>query len=469
MSDKAAQLDGHEFIKGLAKENGVPIPDVLALNRNNDPFFSGSPAHRAWAEWFARLWREQNFPEGTHLRRAHYRLVSLEKPVALPAGGAYENTLYCWDKFQEASTHARHLGLVDARHFDDRRNPSPNLYAGYGDGLPEPFLELADVLPWSLPGIPTNLAWHLDFPIPTPQLFGYEPVLGDQPYHLELWIEKSTMNDELIPVCRQLSMNLVTSVGFQSITSAVKLLGRVNVICNLLGEGRMVRVFYISDFDPAGDSMPVAVSRQIEFYMKRYAPAADIKLNPLALTKSQVIKYRLPRIPIKEEDNRKAKFEGRYGTGAVELDALEALHPGELARIVRKAAEPYRDESLEARISEAGSEAEDAAAEAWEEVTEPHRQEVEEIEQEARQVYDRYRTQLEQLDDQLGAELEPLRERLEAVRHAIQAEVDQFDFDLPARPEAEIDPPDERDWLFDSGREYMEQLAAYKARKQADA
>jgi hypothetical protein len=36
---------------------------------------------------------------------------------------------------------------------------------------------------------------------------------------------------------------------------------------------------------------------------------------PLGLTRGQVQYYRLPRIPIKESDTRKAGFEERYGEG----------------------------------------------------------------------------------------------------------------------------------------------------------
>jgi len=134
----------------------------------------------------------------------------------------------------------------------------------------------------------------------------------------------------------------VTSAGFQSITSAVKVLQRA---CQLVHLGKPARIFYISDFDRAGDGMPVAVARQIEFWLQDDAPSADIKLTPLALTRNQVITDQLPRIPIKESDVRNAGFEERYGAGAVELDALEALYPGTLADLVREAIESYRDMS----------------------------------------------------------------------------------------------------------------------------
>jgi hypothetical protein len=55
------------------------------------------------------------------------------------------------------------------------------------------------------------------------------------------------------------------------------------------------------------------------------------------------VRYRLPGIPTKEGDSRAKSFIERFGDRATELDALEALHPGELAKIVREALEPYSD------------------------------------------------------------------------------------------------------------------------------
>ncbi len=104
----------------------------------------------------------------------------------------------------------------------------------------------------------------------------------------------------------------------QTISNVVQLLRRVAAV------SKPIRLFYISDFDPAGSIMPVAVARQVEYWRARYAPDTDIKLTPLALTAEQVAQYQLPRIPRKETDQRRAGFEERYGAGAVELDALEA-------------------------------------------------------------------------------------------------------------------------------------------------
>jgi len=227
-------------------------------------------------------------------------------------------------------------------------------------------------------------------------------------------------------------------------------------------------IFYISDFDPAGDGMPVGVARQLEFWLQQYAPDADIKLQPLALTHAQVTEYELPRIPIKESDKGKRGFEERYGEDAVELDALQALRPGTLARLVREAIKPYRDDTLEERLIEARDEARDAAEEAWAEITSEVQAELTTIEAEIHGIVERYQDRLAALDVELQAELGPFRQPIETLRLAITEMAAEFDPRLPDRPEPDLAEVDESDWLFDSRRDYLEQMAAYKARKSGE-
>ena len=62
--------------------------------------------------------------------------------------------------------------------------------------------------------------------------------------------------------------------------------------------------------------------------------------------------------------------------------------------------------------------------------------------------------------------LEPLRKRRDDLLHTIQTEAEtlQKQIDLPELPEPEVEPDDEG-WLYDSSRDYLEQLEAYKAHK----
>jgi hypothetical protein len=454
---------GYDAIKAVAKEYRMRVSELLVLAEKNDPFYAGSPAQRAKAAWFAELWVRFRYTSGVHLRRVHYRLVSGDVRERKHDGTPYENTESCWDYLGEAGKYARYLSLIRPDAFEDHRNPPPRIYMAPTGMRPSPTVQLTALEDWMLPWIESDLSALLSLPLPTVDLVnGYTYEAIDQPYLVEVWVEKSTMDDVLLPLCEALRVNFVTSVGFQSITSAIRLLQRASALVHL---GRPTRIFYISDFDPAGDGMPVAVARQLEFWLQEYAPGADIKLTPLGLIRDQVITYQLPRIPIKDSDARKARFEERYGGGAVELDALEALYPGELARLVREAVEPYRDLGLADRLAEVATEAQEMAEQAWDEQMAPHRQERDAIAADVRAIVEAYQGQLAQMDAALQAELAPLWERAEALRRAVEVVMRGFRPALPPRPEAETQPVDEEAWLFDGQRPYLMQLSIYKAHR----
>ena len=149
------------------------------------------------------------------------------------------------------------------------------------------------------------------------------------------------MNDVLVPLCQRYGINLVTGVGQLSLTHCVALV-------DCAAASRLpVRVLYVSDFDKQGESMPVAVARKIEFVLRTERRGFDIQVRPIVLTHEQCIHYRLPRTPAKVVD---AAFEARYGEGVTELDALEALHPGELERILTPEILRYYDDTLDGQI-----------------------------------------------------------------------------------------------------------------------
>lgn len=443
-------MSGYEKIRELAKASGVKIPDLLALARQNDPFFVGSPSQVRLGEWFADLWERFGFIDGVHLRRVHYRLVSEHVPTGAN-GKPYENTEACWKELCNAGKYARYLGLVDPAAFVDRRNPEPHIYMFAPESEPgwEYFFP-----EWALPEIPTRLPARLVMP----ELYvsGYEYEDGLQPYHVEVWCEKSTMDSELLPICERRATNLITGVGEMSISSIIRLLARMGEL------DKPCRLLYISDFDPAGGSMPVAVARKIEYEIGRHRGAgADIRLNPLILTAGQVREYSLPRTPIKAGEKRKDRFEAIYGAGAVELDALEALHPGELSRIVEQAIQEYRDPDLKHEVSATGDEAQQALEAYAADALDGPGRELAEVRQEVATIAQSYERRLEELNAELQAELAPHHERIGPLRQAIQDSMAQMDPDLPDLPPgARADEDDS--WLFDSRRGYEDQLSHYK-------
>jgi len=243
-----------------------------------------------------------------------------------------------------------------------------------------------------------------------PTVQGYRYWNQRQPYLIEIWSEKSTMNDVLEPMARQCSCNIQTSLGFQSISSILDLVARSTV------SHKRVRILYISDYDPADVSMPHAAARQLEFWVSKYAPDLDIALKPIVLTREQVQQYQLPRIPIKESDKRKAGFEEREGQGCVELDALEALHPGEMRKIITEEIKRLRDPDLWEKYGAAREEGEEIVRSEWEQATEDLRDEIESVKDEIDRITSSYRERIYAIRADYRAETEPVREQFENLR-----------------------------------------------------
>jgi hypothetical protein len=163
-----------------------------------------------------------------------------------------------------------------------------------------------------------------------------------------------------------------------------------------------------------------------------------------------------------------AEFEERHG-GMVELDALEALQPGEFARLHEEAFAPYRDDTLEDRLAEADEEAREAAAEQWEADIADEVAEAESLRHAVDEVMRRYREEIEDLQERIEADLQPYRQQMQDIVGRINEKAEEFDAALPERPVAEVDvDEDDDDWLLDLSRDYLDQLNAYRRFKGQD-
>jgi hypothetical protein len=426
----------YDYIKFLAKERGCKVTDLIALNSGNDPFYVGTPSDRLIGEWFAKLWRKFGYGAGVHVRRVHYQIVSQDPPITMPNGNAYENTEACWDFLSMAAKKARYLGLVDPAAFVDRRNPDPVSYVPETIGVPEVWVWENT---WGMPSLP-------DFPdLPSYQLQNFE---GQQRYHIEVWAEKSTMNDVLLPLCERYGAVLQTGLGELSITATLAAVNRIQA------RNKPARIFYISDFDPAGQSMPVAVSRKIEYFMRSTEDSywGDTRLYPIVLTQDQVADFGLPRTPIKETERRAGAFEARFGTGAVELDALEALHPGELDRIVSEAIDHYYDHSLDERVEEERERLREAMHEAEASVNARHAETI-------TRLRDEYDTIRSEFAERVRVNNEATRELFTVIGQDLEIEKpDIEEYPIPGADDGDdLDEP-----LYDSQLEYTEQIGVYK-------
>jgi hypothetical protein len=449
-------VPSYEQIKARAEALGVSYKHLIVLSKNNDPFYVGRDRDLAMAEWFANAWEEHGFlgRGGVHLRRAHYQLLGSPKHDGLP----YQNTEGNYNYLIDAARYARILlnedgePLVNPEDIIDRRNPEPHIYLSPPAFEEEPGYELGDLPDLSLPSISGGYARSLETSYlpdlePDIRLRGYDYDDYYQPYHVEVWAEKSTMNDILRPLCRRSSVNLVTGLGYLSITAIVALLRRIEQT------GKPARILYVSDLDKAGKNMPRQVARQCEFWLRKYLPDADIRLQPIILTPAQVDEHELWEKAIRNEET---------GEETYELDALEGLRPGRLARIVRENIREFRDLELPHKYALAEHRAQEVVEDALRDALGPHLETLAEIRQAAKPILERYDERLAPIAAQVEAELAPLRERLNEVQQAIMGSVTDLEIDLPDLPEPDEGDPDDEDWLFDTRRGYWEQFERYK-------
>jgi hypothetical protein len=330
------------------------------------------------------------------------------------------------------------------------------------------------------------------------------PATRGQRFHLEIWIEKSTESEILNRLGQDYGVNIAHFKGEASTTACKDLVDRV------IASGKPCRVFHVTDFDPAGyESMPVAAAVKIDFFAKKSGHDLDIRFEHVALTPEQCIELDLPRTPIKETEDRADKFERRFGRGATELDALEAIHPGALREILVSHIERFYDSELAERLEVAEEEFSDQVDDAETGVIEHYREEripalddqlaeiqrvFDEAHGPAREAYDRRTIPAQvaydevvrmaaEIRDQAFAEaervyhasMEDVRERIEdmereavtavesllqsmadAMEQEAQETSDAFEWPEPAEGDEADDP------LYDFSRDYIDQVDRFR-------
>jgi hypothetical protein len=472
-------------LKELAKELDRPLRTLEILH--DDPFTAGRESRQAWAEWFSEIWHTFDIRPGTHLRRIHYKLVSQAAPIVMRNGRPYINSLTCFSQLGNAALDARYLGLVDANHLVDRRSPESILHHQNiivdGEGEIERSSGFSCEGKFRAPVAYAGFGGEFEAPsFYLPKLM-FEAPKFSQPCAIEVWIEKTSMNDVLVPVCRRYGVDFVPLAGEASFTYCVDLVSRAR------RRNVPTRVLVISDYDPAGQSIPVAIARKAEHRIYTEGLDVDLQIRHIALTAEQVAQYNLPRIPINDL-RRSAAFEERHGEGGVELDALEALFPGTLRDIAIAEIKRYRDSALEEQVEKAEARAQAQAQARLDEihrkVYERHADDIAALEAErdrrtalwkaadaelievrkemlfavmeiAARHQDHFDALAAELQSDFGALADPILRRMEDDLSAEMLGIE----DLAEWPVAAPDDP-HPDPLFDSRRDYLEQTDRYK-------
>lgn len=443
---------------------------LLALSEKNDPYAIGRPAEEQQAKWFAMVARRVG-KVMDHIRGLHYKWFTAQGGDV--DGSRYANDPEHWQRLSRAAKLARVLGMVDPESLSDRRNKALRVYTEpRPDTQPEVRLDTAEGESgrFSFPELTLDQEEVPGLEMPGAVVDGYAYSEACQPEVLVVVTEK--LEDVLDPLCRELSVDLLPGTGYESYTRAIEVLRHAESRC------QRVHVFYVSDYDPAGENMPVATARHCQFFAEQRGIKAEVTLERLALTAEQVERYRLPKAPDKKQ---------------TELDALEALHPGELAAIVRAAVLARRDESLAERTADAAEDAQAGADETWEASAGDLRAELDLIHANAREVFERHReseqrkrqekddataelrAQIKAIEDEIDARYQPgdtedqaaidaANDRLAQLAERVVARWDETEFNLPDVPEPDV-APDDDGLLYDSRRHWLDQLTAYQAAK----
>lgn len=489
-----------EFIKSRAKELDVDADDLLILSRQNDPFWTGTDGDHAKAQWFAELYEKavaSREDDRIHVRGVHYATVMLDEEVEPPTSrtswDVYQNTETCWSYLAQAAKTARILGYVPLDKVRDEKNDQRTV-TEYGEHVTNPDLE--ELVPSAegvgVPTIPevhevANVYWgdgsatadgpvdYLAESFAKAQLRGIEiDEARQQPYHIELWSEKA-LPGPVKEEARRYNVNvLVEGEGQLSYSIAGDFARRVN------DAKKPAVVFYLSDFDPAGDEMAAAMASKLEWAARTGKLDERVVVKQLAIRQDQIAKYDLgPRTPINVEATTDAgetnpyatkvnDWEERKGAGAVELNVLET-DLGLFKQLVRDGLEPlqadgryqknreakdqYRErveEFVRSQLSDYGIDRKAIAAEEWVAEFNDTLSDAEEVIEELQKL---------RFDEDGG---------YQRWRGTVDNVLDDLEGDLPSFdvPKLDADPP--ADPLYDSARAYGENVAEVRQHERGD-
>jgi hypothetical protein len=199
----------YKSIRALSKNlrgDGTKIQTLLAQSYCTDPFYAGVPFRLCNAEWVAKMWHKHINKHGAHIRRIHYLLSST--PRVMPNGRVFENNENCWRMLIGATRDARYLDLIPFDALVDMRNDQPMYFAFNPELDPDEGRRVAA----SVSGTSIDFT-SMGMPeTPSFDISGLGNNAVRQDYVVEVWIEKSTQNDWLIPLCQRRGANLVVGI-----------------------------------------------------------------------------------------------------------------------------------------------------------------------------------------------------------------------------------------------------------------
>lgn len=224
---------------------------------------------------------------------------------------------------------------------DGSRNAEPN-YKWLGDILNE--ARLAGQVDWhAMEDRTRNLAGNSHWTSPASIIescyrsFAIDK-WSDQPYYVEVWVEKDAIEGVVARACQALDINYFSCRGYSSATSLWDAGQRLK---RHASNDRKPVILHLGDHDPSGMDMSRDIEERVSLFMD--GTRMDLNFKRIALNMDQVEQYNPPPNPTKLTDKRSEKYIELYGDECWELDALE---PSVIDELIRDEVAEYRDEKL---------------------------------------------------------------------------------------------------------------------------
>lgn len=153
----------------------------------------------------------------------------------------------------------------------------------------------------------------------------------NQPYFVEVWIEKKALQGVFERPCYLESVALAPCKGYPSLTFLNEAAKRFQ---EAIEEGKKAVILYFGDYDASGEDIPRSIQANLEDF------GVEVHVKRIALMEEQVLAMNLPPAPTKLTDSRAKNW---TGLGQVELDAVK---PEILQKMCRESIQELFDQSL---------------------------------------------------------------------------------------------------------------------------
>ena len=244
-------------------------------------------------------------------RSIHYALCNiLPLRHARKPGSVYANTMKCYKDCCDLLTRARLCGLIPMAAIADETRP---------------------VTIW---GTNATAGEFIRKELETFAKTYWRDLLQSQPNHIEILVEKNTVESIVSPIASNYTIPITSGRGYCSIPPRQAMLQRFRKS----GKERLILIV-VSDFDPEGESICESFARSMRDDFN-----CDISAIKAALTYQQTQELILPpALEAKQTSSRFPAFSRKYGNNVYELEALE---PEKLQGLVDEAVRSVIDVDL---------------------------------------------------------------------------------------------------------------------------